>query len=135
MTEPDSLEQQLYDFVYVYDAAFDQAAQTVGFSAAQACLLLQLDKGGSRSMSELADELACDASNVTHLVSRLEARKMVTREPDPADGRARRVSVTPAGRRACRLVEKHFTLPPERVDRLTEPERRQLSRLLAKLLA
>ena len=131
---PDAIEEQLYDFVYDYEAAFDRAAQETGLSAAQACLLLQLRRG-SRTMGDLAVELVCDASNVTQLVRRLEARALVAREPDPADRRTRRVSITAAGRRACRSVEKRFTLPAERVGRLSESERNQLSRLLSKLLA
>lgn len=130
----DSLEDQLYDFVYLYDAAFNSAAQQAGLSAAHACLLLQL-RAGSRTMGDLAVELVCDASNVTQLVGRLEARGLVARERDPADRRTRRVSITAAGRRMCRSVEKRFTLPAERVGRLTEREQRQLSRLLRKILA
>ncbi len=132
--DPDALEEQLYDFVYLYDAAFDRAAQETGLSAAQACLLVQLRRR-SRSMSDLAAELACDASNVSHLVARLEARGLVAREPDPSDRRSRHVSITAAGRRACRSLEKRFTLPAERVGRLSEPEQHQLARLLGKILA
>jgi DNA-binding MarR family transcriptional regulator len=132
--DADSLADQLYDFVYAYDAAFDRAAQESGLSAAQACLLVQLRRG-SRTMGDLAVELVCDASNVTQLVGRLEARRLVAREPDPADRRTRRVSITAAGRRTCRSVEKRFTLPAERLGRLTEREQRQLSRLLRKILA
>lgn len=130
----DPLEDQLYDFVYVYDAAFERAAQEAGLSAAHACLLLQLRRG-SRTMGDLAVELVCDASNVTQLVGRLEARGLVARELDPADRRTRRVSITDAGLRACRSVEKHFTLPSERVGRLTVREQHQLSRILRKILA
>ena len=129
----DPLEDQLHDFVYLYDAAFDRAAQQTGLSAAQACLLVQLRRA-SRTMSDLAVELACDASNVSHLVARLEAQGLVAREPDPADRRARLVSITKAGRRACRSLEKRFTLPAERVARLSKSEQRQLSRLLGKIL-
>jgi DNA-binding MarR family transcriptional regulator len=132
--DPDALADQLYDFVYLYDAAFDRAAQETGLSAAQACLLLQLRRG-SRTMGELAVELVCDASNVTHLVTRLEAGGLVTREPNPTDRRTRQVSITAAGRRTSRSVEKRFTLPAERVGRLTEPEQHELSRLLSKILA
>lgn len=132
--EAASLEDQLYDFVYAYDAAFERAAQGAGLSGAQACLLVQLRRG-SRTMGELAVELVCDASNVTQLVGRLEARGLVVREPDPADRRARRVSITAAGRRTSRAVEKRFTLPSDRISRLSEREQRQLSRLLGRILA
>ncbi|WP_299951117.1 MarR family winged helix-turn-helix transcriptional regulator [uncultured Modestobacter sp.] len=133
MTEPSSpLDQQLWDFVYGYDAAYDRAAQQAGLSAAQACLLDQLT-GGSSTMGELATALLCDASNVTQLVARLESRGLVTREPDPADRRVKRVSITPAGRREHRAVHRAFAFPAESVDRLTAGEQQLLSRLLAKM--
>ncbi len=125
------LEDQLYDFVYAYEAAFERAAHPAGLSGAQACLLVQLGRG-SRAMGELAVELACDASNVSQLVGRLEARGLVLREPDPHDRRTRRVSITEAGAEATRDVEDRFTLPCEGVGRLSETEREQLSALLAK---
>lgn len=132
--DADSLEGQLYDFAYAYDAAFERAAQDAGLSGAQACLLVQLRRG-SRTMGELAVELVCDASNVTQLVGRLETHGLVAREPDPADRRTKRLSITAAGRRRCRSVEKRFTLPAERLGRLTVREQRQLSVLLARVLA
>lgn len=130
----DILEQQLWDFVYAYDAAYDRAAQANGLSAAQACLLDRLT-GGSRSMGELAVELLCDPSNVTQLVARLESRGSVTRVPDPADRRVKRVSITAAGRREHRAVRKAFDLPSGGLGRLTGQEQLQLSELLAKVLA
>ena len=129
----DTLEQQLWDFVYAYDAAYDRAAQAVGLSAAQACLLDTLARG-SRSMGELAAELLCDPSNVTQLVSRLEARGSVTRVPGSADRRVKRVSITTAGRREHRAVRRAFDFPADGLGRLTEQERLQLSELLSKVL-
>ncbi|WP_228395204.1 MarR family winged helix-turn-helix transcriptional regulator, partial [Modestobacter roseus] len=128
------LDQQLWDFVYGYDAAYDRAAQQAGLSAAQACLLDQLT-GGSSTMGELATVLLCDASNVTQLVTRLQARGLVTREPDPADRRVKRVSITPAGRREHRAVRRAFTFPADSVGRLTAAERQLLSGLLATMRA
>ncbi len=135
MTETaDTLDQQLWDFVYAYDAAYDRAAREVGLSAAQACLLDALT-GGPRSMGQLATELLCDASNVTQLAARLEARGLVTRGADPADRRVKRMSITPAGRRVHRTVREAFDFPNDRLARLSGPERRQLSELMSKLLA
>ncbi|MDN5855640.1 MAG: MarR family transcriptional regulator [Actinomycetia bacterium] len=128
-----TLEDQIYDFVYAYDAAFERAAQSAGLSGPQACLLVQLGRG-SRTMGELAVELVCDASNVSQLVGRLEAQGLVARRPDPDDRRTRQVSITEAGAEAARGVDSRFSLPSECIARLTEEERRQLSTLLAKTL-
>ena len=128
-----TLEDQIYDFVYAYEAAFERAAQPSGLSGAQACLLVQLGRG-SRTMGELAVDLACDASNVSQMVGRLEARGLVVRRPDPDDRRTRQVSITEAGVEVAQDVDSRFSLPSEGVARLTEDEREQLSTLLTKTL-
>ena len=126
-----TLEDQIYDFVYAYDAAFERAAQSVGLSGPQACLLVQLARG-SRTMGELAVELVCDASNVSQMVGRLEAQGLVARQPDPDDRRTRQVSITESGIEATRDVDSRFSLPSEGVARLSGDEREHLSRLLTK---
>jgi DNA-binding MarR family transcriptional regulator len=56
--------------------------------------------------NELAEELFTDANTVTAMVVRLEKRGLIRREVCADDGRARRVSLTPAGRRlVARLYE------------------------------
>ena len=129
-----ALEQQLRDLFYAYDAAFVRAAQDAHLTAAQACLLMSLSQEGC-TMGDLAAELGCDASNVTQLVGRLEARDLVTREPDPNDRRSRRVAITAAGRRQQRAIEQVFTFPTERIGRLSQAEQRHLRELLAKVMA
>lgn len=49
--------------------------------------------------NELAEELFTDPNTVTAMVVRLEKRGLIRREVCQEDGRARRVSLTPAGRR------------------------------------
>src|SRR5437667_9076539 len=50
-------------------------------------------------MGRLADTLGCDASNVTGLVDRLEARGLVRRRPSAYDRRVKVLLLTPAGSR------------------------------------
>jgi DNA-binding MarR family transcriptional regulator len=50
-------------------------------------------------MSALAAERACDPSNITGLVDRLERLGLVERRPNPADRRSRLLALTSAGRR------------------------------------
>jgi DNA-binding MarR family transcriptional regulator len=49
--------------------------------------------------NELAEEMFSDPNTVTAMVVRLEKRGLIRREVCPDDGRARRVSLTPSGRR------------------------------------
>ncbi|MEI9899613.1 MAG: MarR family transcriptional regulator [Hyphomicrobium sp.] len=56
--------------------------------------------------NELAQELFTDPNTVTAMLARLEKRGLIRREVCAEDGRARRVSLTPSGRRlVTRLSE------------------------------
>ncbi|MFQ5747363.1 MAG: MarR family winged helix-turn-helix transcriptional regulator [Gemmatimonadota bacterium] len=48
--------------------------------------------------NELADSTFRDRPNISRILAGLERRRMVRREPDPADGRKVRVYLTPPGR-------------------------------------
>lgn len=53
----------------------------------------------------LAGLAAIDRSNAARLAAALEARGLLRRDPDPADRRARRLSLTPAGQALLRRAE------------------------------
>ncbi|GLW12639.1 hypothetical protein Misp01_77670 [Microtetraspora sp. NBRC 13810] len=88
-------ERAMFDFVDAYDRAYETAALKQGLSVAQACVLGRLTR--QIGMRELADELSCDASNITQIIRRLEARDLVHRRPHPDDGRSRQIVRTPIG--------------------------------------
>lgn len=48
-------------------------------------------------MSELAEVTNASLSRLSHLIKRLERRRLVRREPDPNDGRYTNAILTPAG--------------------------------------
>src|SRR5436305_12556482 len=64
---------------------------------AQAHMLRLLEPGKPLPMSALAERLLCDASNVTGLADRLEARGLVRRESAEGDRRVKALTITPDG--------------------------------------
>jgi DNA-binding MarR family transcriptional regulator len=104
------------------------AAAEAQLQPAQAGALLQLD--APRPMHELADLLACDNSNVTGLIDRLEARGLVVRRPGPDDRRVRHVVLTARGRRLRERLLRTVGRPLEGFKRLSSSEQRQLRDLL-----
>src|SRR2546421_7394179 len=58
-------------------------------SAAQCHVLHLLEPDQPVSMGRIAEALACDASNVTGLVDRLESRGLVRRQVSPGDRRVK----------------------------------------------
>lgn len=78
----------------------------------QAHLMREL-AGGPRPMGDLAGRLACDASNVTGLTDRLEARGLVERRASPGDRRVKVLALTEEGERVQRaLWERLMTDSP-----------------------
>ena len=57
-----------------------------------------LDADEPRPMGVIADQMRCDASQMTWLVDRLEERGLVERRRDAADGRRVLAAITEAGR-------------------------------------
>ena len=84
-------------------------------------------------MRGLAERLVCDASNVTGIVDRLEARGLVRRVPDPADRRVRTVVATDEGHAMIRRVREGMRATRDALDTLTEDERATLHALLERL--
>ena len=108
------------------------AAAELDLHPAQAGALLQLDS--PLPMTELAALLACDNSNVTGLIDRLEARGLVARQPSSQDRRVKHVVLTAAGRRLRERMLARVGRPTRGFERLSPDEQRQLGDLLRQLI-
>ena len=109
------------------------AASELDLHPAQAGMLLQLES--PLPMSELATRLACDSSNVTGLVDRLEARGLVERRPYAQDRRVKHVVLTEAGHQMRVELMDQIWQPPPGLQRLSQEEQLQLRDLLGRALA
>src|SRR6476646_3466232 len=66
-------------------------------SPAQCHVLHLIEPDRPIPMGRIAESLACDASNVTGLVDRLESRGLVRRQASSEDRRVKVLVLTPAG--------------------------------------
>jgi DNA-binding MarR family transcriptional regulator len=79
--------------------------------------------GGERSPAGLANAFEVTRQTMTNTLQRLEAAGLVTSRPDPADGRAKIIAITDAGRAMRqRCLEAQAPLLAELWDRLPEIE-------------
>jgi DNA-binding MarR family transcriptional regulator len=108
------------------------AASELDLHPAQAGALMQLSS--PMPMNELASQLACDSSNVTGLVDRLEARGLVARQPSFDDRRVKHVVLTKAGQAMRQRMLDQVGQPPAGFERLKVSEQRQLRDLLRRAL-
>src|SRR4029450_8645977 len=76
---------------------FLRILQDSGLTPGDLRALFALDQETPRPMRTLARAWACDASNVTWIVDRLESRGLVERRTPPSDRRVKTVALTPLG--------------------------------------
>jgi DNA-binding MarR family transcriptional regulator len=126
--------QLLVQFLFVQRAHLPPVAAELELSPAQCHLLHLIEPGRPMPMGQLAEKIACDASNVTGLVDRLESRGLVRRRASSADRRVKVLDLTPKGSRLRDLLVDRMTEPPASLQRLTPAEQRALVRILARLL-
>ena len=103
-------------------------------SPAQCHVLHLIEPDQPIPMGRIAESLACDASNVTGLIDRLESRGLVRRQPSAGDRRVKVLELTPAGAHLRAVVMERMTQPPDSLGRLTADEQRALVRILRRLL-
>lgn len=72
-----------------------ERAALLGLTAPQAIALRELS--GPLTMRELADRMACEPSNATFVIDRLERQGLLERHPHPVDRRAKRLVLTERG--------------------------------------
>ena len=126
--------QLLVQLFFAQRANLPPLAAELELSPAQCHVLHLIEPGRPIPMGQLAETLACHASNVTGLVDRLESRGLVRRHASTADRRVKVLDLTPAGSRLRSLLVDRMTAPPATLRRLTVREQQTLVRLLTRLL-
>ena len=108
----------LMELFHAERATMRAAWSELDLTPPQAFLLRELDPERPAQMGELAETLTCDASNVTGLVDKLEARGLIERRADPRDRRVKMVALTDSGTALrSRLLERMHE-PPKWVQTL-----------------
>lgn len=103
-----------------------------GLGPARLSALSVLVFGGPRSLGELAAAEQVTSATMSRVAAALEAEGLVDREPDPGDGRAIRLSATPAGRRLLSSArDRRIELLVELLASLDEREIETLERATA----
>src|SRR3954453_19199891 len=102
--------------------------------APQQMIALRMLGSGPRKMSELANALFCDNSNVPGIVDRLEERGLVSREAAKGDRRVKLLVLTKEGERMRVEITKRMAEPPPPIASLSEKDQRALRYILKRPL-
>lgn len=98
-------------------------------------LLHTLEPGAELPMSQVAEQLFCDASNVTAMTDRLGERGLVERRDDPRDRRVKLIALTADGEALRTRIVDQLTAPPAQLEALSAADRRALRDLMRRAMA
>jgi DNA-binding MarR family transcriptional regulator len=116
-----------------------QLVHDAGLSGAEYALLVPLSAaaGGRLRARDLGAMVGWDRSRISHQLSRMEHRGLVTREPCPDDARGSIVRLTAGGRSAIETAAPNHVATVRRffLDPLSDDELDTLVTLLDRLLA
>jgi DNA-binding MarR family transcriptional regulator len=96
---PGTIAYQILGTLHAVETRLEEALEPLGLSLAKFGALSKLVAAGEPlPLRTLAERCACVRSNITQLVDRLQAEKLVVRSDDPRDRRSVRAELTAEGR-------------------------------------
>ena len=101
-TQPEPIGLDLARTAKTVSRAFDDALGEAGGSLPTWLILVTLARGMPGAQRELAEAVGIEGPTLTHHLSRMEHRRLVTRRRDPANRRVHQVELTDAGMAAFR---------------------------------
>nr|WP_163995155.1 MarR family transcriptional regulator [Pyxidicoccus caerfyrddinensis] len=123
----------LFELMHAHMRNFPALAAEFELSPVQAHVLRQLGEA-PLAMSTLANYLSCDASNVTGLVDRMEARGLVERRSSEQDRRVKMLVLTDAGAALRERLLERMAEPPEAIAAMGDDDLRALRDIMRRAL-
>ncbi len=114
---------------------FLAVAAEFDLSPPQVMALKSLDPERPLPMSQLAEALHCDNSNVTGIVDRLEDRGLVERRSATHDRRVKMLAVTERGAEVREQLRARLREAPPPLAQLSEEDQRALCDIMRRALA
>ncbi len=112
-------------------AIFGMVTSEFDLTKGQAMVLRWLEK--PQAMRDIAEGLACDPSNITGLVDKLEARNLVKRVPDPEDRRVKNIVLSDDGRSVQAAIHEAMAECVRALTGLNDDERELFLKLLRRM--
>jgi DNA-binding MarR family transcriptional regulator len=119
----------LFELQMAQKRRYHAAAKANGLSPQQMATLLNLEPDHGMPMSAIAELLMCDASNVTGIVDKLEARDLAKRDQGE-DRRVKVLTLTPQGERMRAAIRARMLSPPRWLLELSREDQRAFRDLL-----
>jgi DNA-binding MarR family transcriptional regulator len=124
--------QRLFALLMASSEARAAALVRHGLTPNDARALWSLSATG-RPIGALARAWACDPSNATFIIDRLEKAGLATRVPSPADRRVKLVTLTRKGAATRKALQTDYDQPPPEILALDEADLATLEDVLLRM--
>ncbi|HEY7619836.1 MAG TPA: MarR family transcriptional regulator [Solirubrobacteraceae bacterium] len=124
----------MFELLHVSKQRFMAIASEFDLSPPQVMALRHLDPAEPKPMSELAQALRCDNSNVTGIVDRLEDRGLVERRAAERDRRVKMLTITERGAEVRDRLAARLEEPPAPLASLSIEDQRALRDIMRRAL-
>lgn len=128
------LSQVFFDLLLRHKTRFAEDVVALGLTPIQARALLCIAPEAPCTMSEVAQELGCGASNITGVVDKLEASGLVERRAHRDDRRSKTVALTRKGSAMRRRLTDRLAQPAPWMLALSAEDRADLVAILHRAL-
>lgn len=125
----------LIEFALSQRGWWTEVCGTLDLTPTQGLVMRLLDPRQPIAMNVLADAMVCDASNVTGVVDKLEARGLIARQATENDRRVKMLAVTEKGRDLRTKLFAEAARPPAAIAALPRDTCQKLSGILRALLS
>ena len=134
MATSEELREHMHHFMHLMRVSGDEQQGRDAFSG-QGRVLKLLALNNPVAQKELAYVLGIRSQSLAELLTKMETKGLVSREPNPADRRTSIVSLTADGQAAARELDQDARGEKDPFSVLDDEERGALDRLLRKLIA
>ena len=118
-----------------WEKRLNEAAAAAGLSPVSAWALVQLDPNHPLSQKDLAARTHCTPSTVVDPTDRLEAGRLVMRQPNPSDRRVNVLVVTAKGKQVRTALIRRLFEPPDAFRRLPPGEQTRFRNVMLAAVA
>lgn len=118
----DTLGMRLRGAYLIFHRMANAHFEQYGVTADQFVVLTLLAEEEGVTQREVVERAFSDPNTIGEMLTRLEKKKLVQREPHPHDGRARCVYLTPKGRKVQRQLWDSWEGRLQEVDNAFRPE-------------
>jgi DNA-binding MarR family transcriptional regulator len=131
MSSTIEISQGMFKLYHQVSRLVNECMMDEGVSLARSKFLLLLDCQGPQRSTDIACALGCAPRPVTDAIVGLERVKLVKREPDPKDRRAKIVSITDTGRAVISAAQQPQHKTIEAIfNVLTEDQKQHLKEII-----